>query len=158
MRTLLALVAVALMALLVFTPAVAAAPGVRVFADAASEPTPPFRIVVNPGVPAVALDRKFIQDVFLKKVTRWPDGTAVHPADLPPSSPVRQRFSEEILNRSVDAVRSYWQQRIFSGRDVPPPELNGDDEAIAYVLKHEGGIAYVSPGMKVSGARVVTWR
>ncbi|HEX3769562.1 MAG TPA: hypothetical protein VHV30_01800 [Polyangiaceae bacterium] len=156
MRTSLALVAVALVALLALTPAVAA-PQAVVTAQAAGE-TPPFEIIVNPDIPAVVLDRKFIEDAFLKKVTRWPDGTALHPADLTPGSPVRKRFSEEILNRSVEAVWNYWQQRIFSGRDVPPPELNDDDEAAAFVLKHSGGIAYVSPRTKLNGAKVVTWR
>jgi ABC-type phosphate transport system substrate-binding protein len=140
---------------LALTPALAASRAV-VFGEASG--VPPFLVIVNPDVTSTALDRKFLQDAFLKKVTRWPDGAAIHPADLTPSSAVRRRFSEDVLNRSVDAVRSYWQQRIFSGRDVPPPELDSDDEAVAYVLKHEGGIAYVSGSTKLNGARVVTVR
>jgi hypothetical protein len=107
-------------------------------------PAPPFRVIVHPGNPVSSVERKFLEDAFLKKVTVWPNGEVIKPVDLPPDSPVRRRFSHDILNRSVEAVKGYWQQRIFSGRDVPPPELDGDDEVVKYVLKHEGGVGYVS--------------
>ena len=120
--------------------------------------TDAYQVIVNPSIAATAVDRGFLKDVFLKKVTRWPDGTVIHPADLTASSPVRRRFSDEVLERSVESVRNYWQQRIFSGRDVPPPELASDDEVISYVLKHEGGIAYVSGTAKLNGTKVLACR
>ena len=46
----------------------------------------------------------------------------IRPVDLRPNAATRRLFSERMLRRSVAAVRSYWQQRIFSGRGVPPPE------------------------------------
>jgi hypothetical protein len=52
-------------------------------------------------------------------------------------------------------VKAYWQQRIFSGRDVPPPEFATDQEVVAYVLAHEGAVGYVSPGAELRGLQVV---
>ncbi len=114
-----------------------------------------YKIIVNPVNPAGSMDRKVIEDAFLKKVTTWSDGSVIHPVDLPASSPVRRRFSEEILERSVDAVRGYWQQRIFAGRDLPPPELENDAEVVKYVLKYDGAIGYVSEGTSASPCKVV---
>ena len=114
-----------------------------------------YKVIVNPANPAGSMDRKFLEDAFLKKVTTWSDGSVIHPVDLPASSPVRRRFSEDILERSVDAVRSYWQQRIFAGRDLPPPELENDTEVIKYVLKYDGAIGYVSDGASSSPCKVV---
>jgi hypothetical protein len=99
-----------------------------------------------------------VEDVFLKKVKAWPDGEAIRPVDLAPGSTVRQRFSEQVLQRPVAAVRAYWQQCIFSGRNVPPPELDSDDEVIAYVLKSSRAIGYVSAHAELRGAKVVTLR
>jgi hypothetical protein len=104
------------------------------------------------------VDRELLGDVFLKKVTAWPDGSVVRPADLAPSSAVRRRFTEEVLRRSIAEVKSYWQQRIFSGRDVPPPEFDTDDEAVGYVLKYEGAVAYVSGEAELRGAKVLAVR
>jgi ABC-type phosphate transport system substrate-binding protein len=119
---------------------------------------PAFQVIVNPGNDAAALDRTFVEDAFLKKITTWPSGAVIRPVDLAPDSPVRRAFSHDVLNRSVDAVKGYWQQRIFSGRDVPPPEFGTDEEIISYVLKHDGGIGYVSATAKLNGCRVVVIR
>ena len=43
-------------------------------------------------------------------------------------------------------MKNYWQQLIFSGQDVPPPELKTDDEVIQYVIKNPNSIGYVSSG------------
>src|SRR5438552_2231277 len=99
-----------------------------VVAAARAEAPAPYRIVVNARNTTASVDREFVENAFLKKTTTWSGGEAVRPVDLAPGSQVRSRFSEEILERSVAAVKSYWQQMIFSGRGVPPPELDSDDE------------------------------
>ncbi len=112
---------------------------------------PALRIIVHPQNPLRAAQRELVAEAFLKKVTRWPGGEQIRPVDLRPDDAVRRRFSESILKRSVGAVRSYWQQRIFSGRDVPPPELDSEANVVAFVVKFPGAIGYVSGGAKLSG-------
>jgi hypothetical protein len=60
-----------------------------------------------------------------------------------------------VLRKSVEAVKAYWQQRIFSGRDVPPPQFDRDDRVVAYVLEHEGAVGYVSGDTDLRGSKVV---
>ena len=129
-----------------------------VCATAAGQQGPGYRVIVNPANRATELDRQFLTDAFLKKITTWLDGEVIHPADLAPDSPVRRAFTHDVMNRSVEAVKGYWQQRIFSGRDVPPPEFETDDEVVRFVLKHEGGVGYVSTSAKIGDCRVVTVR
>jgi ABC-type phosphate transport system substrate-binding protein len=112
-------------------------------------------LIVHPTVRAPALDRKFLADAFLRRATRWPDDTPILPVDLAPDARARARFSQEILARSVASVRSYWQQRIFSGQGLPPPELGNDDAVVSYVLQHPGAIGYVSAGTALNGAMAV---
>jgi hypothetical protein len=114
-----------------------------------------YRIIVNPANPAVSLDRRFLAEAFLKKTTRWPDGELIRPVDLPPNAAARQRFSEDALNRSVAAVKSYWQQQIFAGRSVPPAELNGEEEAMKYVSRYPGAVGYVGESGDLAGVKVV---
>ena len=115
-----------------------------------------YRVIVNASNGAASLDRKFLAEAFLKKTTRWPTGELIRPVDLGSDSAVRRRFSEEALSRSVAAVKSYWQQMIFSGRAGPPPELDSDDEVIRYVARYPGAVGYVSAAGDVGGVRVVT--
>jgi ABC-type phosphate transport system substrate-binding protein len=121
-------------------------------------PPPPFVVIVNPANPTTTVDQSFLEDAFLKKVTHWPDDEPIKPVDLASSSPVRRRFSEDVVKRSVEAVKGYWQQRIFSGRDVPPPELDSEDDVVKYVLRYRGAVGYVSPSTNLNGSHVLVVR
>jgi len=120
----------------------------------ASEPA--YRVIVHPSNAVRSVSTDWLSEAFLKKVTRWPDGEAVRPIDQRAASEVRRAFSQAVLRRSVGAVRSYWQQRIFSGRDVPPPELDSDEAVVSFVSKHAGAVGYVATSAKLAGVRELT--
>lgn len=110
----------------------------------ADQARPAFVVIVNPANPANHASQDFLAGVFFKRTTRWSHGEAIQPVDLPLQSAVRRAFSSEVLKRSAPAVRGYWLQRIFSGRDVPPLELDSDTAVVRYVLGSPGAIGYVS--------------
>lgn len=114
-----------------------------------------YRVIVNPANPVTEVDRPFLLRAFLKKITRWQDGSTIRPVDQNLDSPVRRVFTEDVLGRTVAAVRNGWEQAIFDGRDVPPPELDSDAEVVDYVLRNPGAIGYVSPQAALNGARVL---
>jgi ABC-type phosphate transport system substrate-binding protein len=124
-------------------------------AVAAEQPRSAYVVIAHPANRVSRVERKFLADAFLRRTTRWPDDTPIRPVDLGSDAPARMRFSEEVLSRSVASVRSYWQQRIFSGQGLPPPELPDDESVVAYVLSHPGAIGYVGPGTPLNGARIV---
>lgn len=118
----------------------------------------PWRVIINPSNPTNVVERRFLADAFLKKVTRWSTGDAIRPVDQREEASVRQRFSDDVLGRSVAAVKNYWAQLVFSGRDLPPPELEGDEEVIRFVLKNVGAVGYVSSAANVEHVKVLTVR
>jgi hypothetical protein len=117
-----------------------------------------YRIIVHADHPTASDTRDFLAKAFLKKVRAWPDGTAIKPVDLPADSPVRRDFTRGVLQRSVAAVKRYWQQAIFSGRDVPPPEVASEERALRYVSEHPGSVAYVSASTPLSDVKVLQVR
>ncbi len=123
---------------------------------AADRATTTFVVVANRGVSVAVVERTFLADAFLKNRTRWPSDDPIRPVDQSYDSPVRKAFSEAVLKRSVAAVKNYWQQRIFSGRGVPPPALDGDAAVIDYVASHGGSVGYVSAGAALGETRVLT--
>jgi ABC-type phosphate transport system substrate-binding protein len=120
--------------------------------------TSAFRLIVHPSNLNSTTTREFVADVFFKRTTRWQGGEAIHPVDLRPEAIARRAFSNQLLQRSVAAVRSFWQQRIFSGRDLPPPELDSDEAVIKYVVNTPGAIGYVSSSAKVERAKELSVR
>ncbi|HMI85895.1 MAG TPA: hypothetical protein VK550_17480 [Polyangiaceae bacterium] len=115
-----------------------------------------FRVIVDPDNSTTSAPRELLAEAFLKTSTRWPDGELIRPVDQRPESTARKGFSQSVLKRSVGAIRSYWQQRIFSGRDVPPPELDSDDAIVRYVSEHRGAVGYVSASTRSGRTKVVT--
>jgi len=103
-------------------------------------------VIVNEANDISALRADEVSKIFFKKAHRWPNGNDVVPVDLPESAPAREAFSAAVHGKSVGAVRAYWQQQIFSGRDAPPAEKGSDEQVIAFVRATPGAIGYVSAG------------
>ena len=119
-------------------------------------PAQEFAVVVNASNPVTALSKEEVAKMFLKKTVTWQSGEAVAPVELPPSTKAREAFARAVLGKSLAQVRSYWQQQIFSGRDVPPPEKQSDSDVLAFVRANANAIGYVAKGKDVGrGVKVV---
>lgn len=115
-----------------------------------------FQVVVNASNPAQSATRRQVSDYFLKKVTRWPDGTTVEPVEPPERSMTRAYFLSDVMNgRSPLALKTFWQKRVFSGRDTPPVEKASDEEVVAFVKANPGAIGYVSLTSSAAGVKVL---
>ena len=117
-----------------------------------------FKLVVNEKNSVSSLSQTEVSAMLLKKSARWPDGTRVTAVDQVGGSEVRDAMSRQIHGRTSAAVRSYWQQQIFSGRDVPPVEKNSDEQVLAFVRANPGAIGYVSPSASTAGVKVLVVR
>lgn len=123
-----------------------------VITSAASAQT--YKLIAHPSVPASSLSREDASMLFLKKAStwsKWGSDQKVVPFDLAADSSTRQGFSSGVLKRAIPAIKSYWQQQIFSGRGTPPAELAGDNEMISSVSRTAGAIGYVSSGATLPG-------
>jgi ABC-type phosphate transport system substrate-binding protein len=113
-------------------------------AAARGSAAPAFRVVVNASNPTTSMTRDDVARLFLKKETGWPNKQPALPVDQTKSSITRRVFSRSVLGRDVEAVESYWQQAIFSGRALPPLAKATDAEVTAYVRANPNAIGYVS--------------
>jgi hypothetical protein len=65
-------------------------------------------------------------------------------------------FAQHVHRRPASALAAYWQQQIFSGRAVPPPERSTDREIVDYVSATTDAIGYVAPGTPLgTGVRIL---
>lgn len=114
-----------------------------------------FVVIVHPDNPATSVSAEELSKYFLKTVESWPDGVPVAPVDLTAGSPVRDAFCRAVHDRTAEAVTSYWQKQIFSGRGVPPVEVGSSAEAVTFVRQNRGGVGYVASGTDLAGAKAV---
>ncbi len=125
------------------------------YRSASAETPREFKLVVHPSNSTASISRSEAASIFLKKTTHWSNGATIVVIDLPPEASVRQSFSSHVLGKSVAAVKSFWQQQIFSGRDVPPVEKRTDEEVIAFIRSNANAIGYIGIGTPTQGLRVV---
>ncbi len=117
---------------------------------------PGFQVIVNAANPAQAITRRQLSDMFLKKLTHWPDGITVEPVEPPEKSMTRAYFLSDVMGgRSALALKAFWQKRVFSGRDTPPVEKGSDEEVVAFVRANPGAIGYVAAAAPVAGVKVL---
>jgi ABC-type phosphate transport system substrate-binding protein len=105
---------------------------------------PGFKVVVHETNPVSSVNKQQLSRCFMKELKTWSSGHPVIPVDQTASALVREEFSKSIHGRDANAVKSFWQRQIFSGRGVPPPELASDREVLDFVRANPGAVGYVS--------------
>lgn len=116
-----------------------------------------FQVVVNAANPISEISRSDASRIFQKKTKKFENGQGVSPVDLPADSPVREQFSQGVHGRSASAIKSYWQQQIFSGRGVPPEEKGSDLAVLDFIRSTPGAIGYVAGDTPLGdGVKAVT--
>lgn len=113
-----------------------------------------FKVIVHPDQAVAGLSIAQASRLFLKKETRWPDGTLVRPVVLAQGR-LRDAFCRRIHGKSGGAVHAYWNQMIFSGQDIPPIEKHTAEEVVQFVRATPGAIGFVAADTPVAGVRVV---
>jgi ABC-type phosphate transport system substrate-binding protein len=114
-----------------------------------------FRMIINSSNPISLMSKAKVGRMLLKKTTKWRDGEKAKPVDQGRSSVARELFSKKVLGKTVRQVMSYWQQKVFSGRAVPPPQMKSDREVLDYVKANRGAIGYVSRRAPLKGVKVL---
>ncbi len=115
-----------------------------------------YKVVVNSANPASEISADALGKIFLKQVSKFPEGGAATPVEPAKASPARAAFAKTVLGRTVQNLDTYWQQQIFSGKDVPPANKATDDDVVAFVKGNPGAVGYVSGSAAVTGVKVVT--
>ena len=117
-----------------------------------------YKVIVHPDNPFDSVDRDFVRDAYLKKATEWNDGEVIRPIDLAPRFRARDKFTENVIRKTAAQLRTYWNQQIFSGKGVPPPEAEAVADVIAYVVANRGAIGYIPADVDPGRAKVIRIR
>ena len=114
-----------------------------------------FKIIVHPENRVDALSREFLRNAYLKKSTQWSQGGTIRPIDLTSKLSARDQFTHDVMKKTPAQLKTYWNQQIFSGKGVPPPEADSVAAAIQYVLANPGAVGYLPADADPGKAKVV---
>lgn len=117
-----------------------------------------FKVIVHPKNPITSIDRTLLRNLFLKKSLEWEHGEIARPVDLAPKFSVREQFTRKVLRKTPAQLKTYWNQQIFSGKGVPPPEVDSTTDVIRFVLANPGAIGYLPADVDPRHAKVLEVR
>jgi hypothetical protein len=103
-------------------------------------------VIVNSANRTSTMRREQVAKIFLRQLATWEGGAEILPVDQIERSSARIAFARDVQLETVKALKVYWQQRIFSGDESPPPERVTDSDVLTYVRSNSGAIGYVLEG------------
>jgi hypothetical protein len=102
-----------------------------------------FVVIVHPSNRFDAISRTKVSYAFLRKVSRWPWGAAIAPADLAVNEPIRREFVQQVLLTTEEQLAAYWIDQRTARGVSPPVEVRNATAAKLWVAARPGGIAYI---------------
>jgi ABC-type phosphate transport system substrate-binding protein len=113
-------------------------------------------VVVSAENPVESLSRAELADIYLGRMTRFPNGESVVPVDQRETSPTHHEFYSRYLGRTPAQIKAHWSKLIFSGRGQPPRTVAGDKAVAEFVAGNHHAIGYLSPDRVDKRLRVVS--
>lgn len=101
-------------------------------------------VIVNAQNSITALEKKQVMDLFMGRVSAFPNGQAAETLDLKTGTPLRAHFYKTLTGKNEAQVDAYWATLIFAGRMSPPKQLADEKTLIAEVADNAEAIAYVT--------------
>lgn len=112
-------------------------------------------VIVHATNPVDHLERKQVVDLFMGRVSSFPNGAPAQTLDLQAGAPGRATFYKILTGKNEAQVDAYWATLVFAGRMSPPKQLPDDKALISAVANNPAAIAYVSTQALPAGVKVV---
>lgn len=101
-------------------------------------------VIVNAQNSMTTLEQKQVVDLFMGRVSAFPNGQAAKTLDLKTGTPLRANFYKNLTGKNEAQVDAYWATLIFAGRMSPPKQVSDEKTLIAEVASNTEAIAYVT--------------
>jgi ABC-type phosphate transport system substrate-binding protein len=111
--------------------------------------------VVSAQSAVIVLSKSQLADIFLGRVTRFPNGVQAMPIDQADGSVVRDEFYVKLAGKSAAQLKAYWSKIIFTGRGQPPPAVADSDAIKRRLIANPAAIGYIESNRVDGSVRVV---
>ena len=111
-------------------------------------------IVVNDRNPVQEISPKDALHLFMGRTRHFPGGGAAVVYDMAGTTP-REGFYRALSGMSLSQVTSYWARLMFSGRNLPPQQLDNTVAMLDRISSDPRAIGWLTEAPRQKGLRVV---
>jgi hypothetical protein len=112
-------------------------------------------VVANPKSGVDHLSQDDVINIFLGRYRRLSSGITAEPVDLPIDSVLRARFYRVMVNKSLPEINTYWARLVFSGNTRPLHIASSSEDALQFVARNVGGMAYIERAKADARVKIV---
>ena len=112
-------------------------------------------VIVSAKNANYGLEKTDVEQIFLGKISTFPDGSKAVPIDQNEGSASRDAFNDRVLGKSASQLKAYWSRLIFTGKGTPPKESGNDAEVKALVADNPNLVGYVDAKVVDSSVKIV---
>lgn len=103
----------------------------------------------------ITLDRYYLQKIFSKKISRWPNGMNIQVFTKPLHSIEHRDFVVNILGLSPFYYEQLLESQTYAGRTASVVEVPNDGIMIMRVEQTPGAIGYINYEVYVGSKKVI---
>jgi ABC-type phosphate transport system substrate-binding protein len=111
--------------------------------------------VVSANSTVMTLSKSQVTDIFLGRVSRFPDGAQAVPIDQAEGSVARDQFYAKVAGKSPAQVKAFWSKIIFTGRGQPPKAVSNSVDVKKRIAENPAAIGYIESQLVDDTVRVV---
>ena len=111
--------------------------------------------VVSAKSQVTSLSRDQVSDIFLGKLSRFPDGVLAAPIDQEEGSRTRDDFYRRLADKTPAQLKAYWSKIIFTGRGQPPETVANGIEVKRRLAANPAAIGYIDSTLVDASVRVL---
>lgn len=112
-------------------------------------------VIVSARSAVTTLTEEQTANIFLVKVSTFPNGIQAIPVDQTEGSAAREEFYLKVTKKSTSQLSAYWAKAIFTGDSFPPTQLDGNLAVRRAVANNPYAIGYIDSSALDNNVRVV---
>ena len=111
-------------------------------------------VVVAKDSDITQLDESTVQNIFLSRTNRYPDGSKAKPIEYKDQNQ-RNEFYTRLTGKSPKQLSAYWTSLIFSGKGKPPKKIDDVNSLVNKISNDNGFITYMNSEQINDNVKVV---
>lgn len=100
-------------------------------------------VIGNRDLPASSLSRDELSRIYLGKTKFLSSGAKVVPVDQRSGSMIREKFYNDLFQKSESEMKAYWSRIMFTGQGYPPIQESDDSAVLETVSKNANCLGYI---------------
>lgn len=100
-------------------------------------------VIGNRDLPANSLSRDELSRIYLGKTKFLSSGTKIVPVDQRSGSMIREKFYNDLFQKSESEMKAYWSRIMFTGQGYPPIQESDDGAVLETVAKNANCLGYI---------------